>query len=125
MKKLPKIVREAWENRDGFTILTTVDKAGVPNSVYIGAVELYKESKIVIADNYFDKTKANIFNASKGSFLFISKERKAYQLKGTFTYRTEGNIFNFMKSWNPDKHPGHAAAILEIEEIYNGAEKVM
>jgi hypothetical protein len=28
-----------------------------------------------------------------------------------------------MKKWNPQKHPGHAAAALNVEEVYSGAEK--
>ena len=30
-----------------------------------------------------------------------------------------------MEKWNPEKHPGHAAAALKVEEIYKGAEKIL
>jgi len=30
-----------------------------------------------------------------------------------------------MKTWNPEKHPGHAAVALKVEEVYSGVEKLM
>ncbi|MCK5540006.1 MAG: pyridoxamine 5'-phosphate oxidase family protein, partial [Deltaproteobacteria bacterium] len=78
MAKLPKIIDEAWINREERTIFTTVDKDGIPNSVYITCTARYCEDLIVIADNYFDKTRKNIFSGSKGSILFITKDGKAY-----------------------------------------------
>jgi len=30
-----------------------------------------------------------------------------------------------MKQWNPEKHPGHAAAALKVEEAYSGAERLL
>ncbi len=125
MSKLPKIVDEAWINREERTIFTTVDKDGVPNSVYITCTARYGEDLIVIADNYLDKTKKNIFSGSKGSVLFITKDGTAYQAKGTIEYHREGEIFDDMKIWNPKKHPGHAAVALKVEEVYSGAEKVV
>ncbi len=124
MAKLAKIVDEAWINREERVIFTTVDNEGIPNSVYITCVARYGEDLVVIADNYFDKTRKNIFSGSKGSILFITKDGKAYQAKGTIEYHREGEIFDDMKTWNPEKHPGHAAAALKVEEVYSGAEKV-
>ena len=124
MAKLPQIIDEAWINREERIIFTTVNKDGIPNSVYITCVARYSEDLIVIADNYFDKTRKNIFSGSKGLALFITKDGKAYQAKGSIEYHREGEIFDDMKTWNPEKHPGHAAVALKVEEIYSGAEKV-
>ena len=125
MAKLPEIVSEAWINREEKIIFTTVDKDGTPNSVYITCTARYGEDLIVIADNYFDKTKKNIFSGSNGSVLFINNEGKAFQAKGTIEYHREGEIFDDMKTWNPEKHPGHAAVALKVEEVYSGAEKLV
>jgi predicted pyridoxine 5'-phosphate oxidase superfamily flavin-nucleotide-binding protein len=125
MAKLPEIVNEAWLNREDKIIFTTVDKDGIANSVYITCTARYGEDLIVIADNYFDKTKKNILAHSKGSILFITKEGKAYQAKGSIEYHREGEIFDDMKTWNPKKLPGRAAAALKVEEVYSGAEKLM
>ncbi len=124
MKSLSEEVCQAWEKRNGFAIFTTVSKDGTPNSIYVGSVGMFDNNKIVIADNYFCKTQDNIFNGSTGSILFITEDRKAYQIKGTIEYHKEGEIFDFMKSFNPDRHPGHAAAALVPQEVYSGAEKL-
>ena len=125
MAKLPKIVNTAWLNREERIIFTTVDKDNIPNSVYITCTARYGEDLIVIADNYFDKTKKNILSGSKGSVLFITKDGTAYQAKGSIEYHREGKIFDDMKTWNPEKHPGHAAVALKVEEVFSGAEKLM
>ena len=70
------------------------------------------------------QTKKNILSGSSGSVLFITKDGTAYQAKGSFEYHREGKIFEDMKTWNPEKHPGHAAAVLKVEEVYSGAEKI-
>jgi len=124
MNFLPEEICKAWDNRDGAVILATVDENNVPNAIYATCVSLWKDKKIVVADNYFDKTRKNILAKSKGSVLFITKDKKAYQIKGVFAYVTDGELFDFMKSWNPSKHPGHAAAALNPEEIYSGAKKL-
>jgi len=121
---LPDSVREAWEDRDGPMILATVSPEGVPNIIYVGCVGAFGEDRLVVADNYFHKTRKNLLNGGKGSLLFRSKKGKAYQVKGTLEYHKNGDIFDHMKTWNPSKHPGHAAAALRIEEVYSGAEKL-
>ena len=122
--KLSQEVIQAWEDRNGPVIFTTVDAEGNPNAIYATCVGRFDESTLVIADNYFDKTRANIKNGSRGSVLFITKGNKAYQVKGVLEYHTEGALFDFMKSWNPEKHPGHAAAVLRVEEVFSGAKKL-
>ncbi|MBW1804701.1 MAG: pyridoxamine 5'-phosphate oxidase family protein, partial [Deltaproteobacteria bacterium] len=85
----------------------------------------FSEDTIVVANNYFSKTLENILAGSKGSILFITKEGKSYQIKGSIEYHKEGSIFEDMKKWNPKQHPGHAAAALIVEEVYMGAEKLL
>ncbi len=124
MIKLPESVRTAWANREGPAVFTTVAPSGVPNSVYVGSLQIHGDNLIVIADNYFHKTRANIRAGSHGALLFLTTERKSFQLKGNIEYLTSGPLFDAMKQWNPSKHPGVAAAVLHLEEIYNGAERL-
>ena len=124
MASLPTSVREAWEDRDGPAILATVSPEGLPNIIYVGCVGAFGEDRLVVADNYFDKTRKNLLNGGKGSLLFRCKKGKAYQVKRTLEYHKNGEIFDHMKTWNPSKHPGHATAALRIEEVYSGAEKL-
>jgi uncharacterized protein len=125
MAKLPEIVSKAWGNRKDALVLTTVSEEGVANSIYATCVGKYDDETLVVADNFFDKTRKNILSGSKGVLLFITEEGKAYQIKGTMEYLKEGPIFDDMKKWNPEQHPGHAAAALKVEEVYKGAEKLV
>ena len=79
----------------------------------------------MIADNYFNKTRANIVAGGKASILFITNDKKAYQLKGRLTYHTSGPVYDDMKKWNMPQHPGLAAVTMEIEEAYSGAERLI
>jgi predicted pyridoxine 5'-phosphate oxidase superfamily flavin-nucleotide-binding protein len=125
MSVLPEKMRTAWDERKGPIIFTTVDKNEVPNAIYATCVNKFDEETIVIADNYFDKTRKNILAGSKGSILFITNEGKAFQVKGSIECHKEGEVFENMKTWNPKQHPGHAAAVLKVEEVYSGAEKLL
>ena len=125
MSVLPEEVSKAWDSRNGPVVFTTVDKSGELNSIYVTCVSKYDDETILIADNYFDKTRRNIIAGSKASVLFITKEDKAFQVKGTIEYSKEGAIFEDMKKWNPEKHPGHAVAAVKVESIYSGAKKII
>lgn len=125
MAALPEQVIKAWEDREGPVVLTTVDAEGKPNAIYATCTAMFGNDRIVVADNYFAKTQANILAGSKGSLLFITKEKKSYQIKGGIVYHKEGAVFEDMKQWNPTKHPGHAAAAVMVEEVYSGSEKLL
>ncbi len=125
MPALPEDIHNAWENHEGPIVLATVDAEGNPNAIYATCVSQYSEDTLVIADNYFNKTRANILAGCKVSLLFITKEGKSYQIKGRIEYHTEGAIFDDMKRWNPARLPGRAAAALKVEQVFSGAEKLL
>jgi uncharacterized protein len=125
MSRLPDDVSKAWDDKKGPIIFSTVDSNGMPNSIYATCVSKFDEETLVVADNYFDKTQKNILIGSNGSILFITNDDKAYQVKGTIEYHKDGDIFNDMKEWNPEQHPGHAAVALKVEEVYSGAKKLL
>jgi len=124
MTLLPEKVLQAWADRESPSILATVEADGAPNAIYVTCVSMFGEDRVVIADNYFHKTRANILAGSKGALLFRSKDGTQYQIKGSFAYHTEGAIFEDMKEWNLPGKPGNAAAALQIEEIYSGATRL-
>ena len=124
MKEMTEEIIAAWENRIGPAIFTTVDEKGNPNSIYVTCVSRYDNKTIVVADNYFDKTRNNIKAGSRGSVLFITGAKKSYQLKGVIKYLEKGPIFDDMKCWNPKKHPGNAAAALKVDKAYSGSKKI-
>lgn len=119
-----EILKEAWALREGPAVFTTVDKSGVPNSVYVLGFKLLEDGSIAVIDNYFNKTRENIKNGSKGSFLFLARPRKPYQAKGRIEYLTSGPVYEELKSFVDPKYPRLAAAVLRVEELYSGAEKL-
>lgn len=125
MPILPENVRRDWEDRQTPAVLATVGADGVPNVIYVTCINRFGEDRIVIADNYFHKTRANILSGSKGALLFRSKSGTCYQIKGHFEYLHEGPVFDDMKLWNLPGKPGKAAAALVIEEIFTGAERLL
>lgn len=125
MKSIPEKVYKAWDSRQEAIVFSTIDKSGMPNSIYATCTSKFNDSIFVVADNFFHKTRENILAGSKGSILFITKEGTSYQLKGTMRYYTSGQIYDDMKKWNPERLPGNAAAAMEVEEVYSGSEKLM
>ncbi len=124
MAVLPEEAKKAWEQHSGPVVLTTVDKNGTPNAIYATCVGMYDDSTLVVADNYFDKTRKNILSGSKASILFITEDKTSYQVKGIIEFHDNGPVYDDMKRWNPEKHPGHAAAALTVEEVYSGSKKL-
>ena len=125
MTTLPESILEAFSDREGPIVLATVAPEGKPNIIYATCVRMYQTGKIVVADNYFDKTKRNILSGSKVSILFMTKFQKAFQLKGSVEYVTQGPVFDWMKTWNPSEHPGLGATIVSVEEAYSGATALL
>jgi len=125
MNDAKRILRNAWDSHEGPIVLTTADEKGIQNAIYATFVKLLDDGRIVVADNYFNKTRANIKRGSKGSVLFLTKERKSYQAKGSIEYLTDGPIYEDMRQWVDQKHPRIAAAVLSVDELYSGAEKLI
>jgi len=125
MKILPPDAQAAWNSHDGPYALATVDQAGRPNVVFVSGVREFGDDLFIIADNYLHKTRANIQGGSIGALVFMTPERESYQVKGRFTYHTSGPLFDFMKSWNPARHPGRAAVALQVQQVYCGREQLL
>jgi len=110
----------AWDARKGPVVFATADASGRPNAIYVTWVKRFGDA-VLLADNYFDKTKANILAGSRGALVFLTKEGSSYQVKGSIDYQTSGPAFDEMKGWLPDpeRFPGHGAALLEVDEAYS------
>jgi predicted pyridoxine 5'-phosphate oxidase superfamily flavin-nucleotide-binding protein len=125
LKPLPSEVKKAWEKRKGPAVFTTVDQQQCPNAIYAACVSKYDDQRFLIADNFFGKTRDNIFSGSRGSLLFITEDETSFQIKGRIEYHRKGTFYDDMKQWNPGKLPGHAVAVLYIEEVYSGAHRLV
>lgn len=125
MAKIPPVTLAAWQDRDGPIVLTTVGADGVPNAIYATCVGLHDDAAVLVANNYFDKTMTNITGGTRASVLFLTKSGKSYQLKGSVEYHERGPLFEAMKSWNPPQHPGHGVAVLRVDQVFSGAERLL
>jgi hypothetical protein len=125
MAKMPEKASKGWERREGPVVLATVDGKGVPNAIYATCVSQPDAEHLLVADNYFAKTRANIEGGSRGALLFITKDGEAFQVKGSLRRHATGPYFDGMKKWLDLQFPGHAAAVLSIEEVYCGSEKLL
>lgn len=124
MPTLTPEAHDAWEAREKRMVFATVDGAGVPNAIWILCARLVDGDKFVIANNAMHKTLDNIQNGGKASLLYIAPEREAYQVKGTVEHHTDGPVFDDMKRWLNPSYPGRSAVLLNIEEVYYGADRV-
>jgi len=120
-----KTVAQAWDNRQGPAVLATVDAARTPNAIYVGEIRYVPGKGFIVVDNYFCKTRANIKAGTKGAILFLTKERKSFQVKGSLSYYTQGPVFKNMHSWHGPKYPGVAALLLRVDAAYSGADKLL
>jgi hypothetical protein len=124
MKSLPKAVSKAWDEREPLVILSTVSKDGVPNSIFVGVTGRYDDRTFFLANYYFSKTKQNILDDGKASLLFLTNEKKSFQLKRTMELQDSGPVYEAMKKINPAQYPALSVAVLHVEEVFSGAVKL-
>lgn len=105
-------------------VLATATKTGKPNVIVVGAKKIIDDETILISDQYFDKTLANIRENPQVAVTFWERT-EGYQLKGSVTLKTSGPVFEETARWIdetgkkfnvPLKSKG--AVIVKIEEIY-------
>ncbi len=122
MVKMPAEVRETLEKQKPVPI-ATASKKGVPNVVFIGLLKIIDDETLMIADNFFYKTAANLMENPKISILCYSSDtKKSFQIKGNVTLCKEGENFDQMREWVlgiNDKLPAKGCVMVKITEIYN------
>ncbi|MBN1758044.1 MAG: pyridoxamine 5'-phosphate oxidase family protein [Chitinispirillaceae bacterium] len=124
-RQLPREVIDGWAEREGPVVVTTVDTAGIPNSIYASIVHLTDDGRVAVADNYFDKTAANISSGTPAVILFITGAKKAYQIKGSLEYHGSGPLYEEMLLWADPKHPRKGVALMNPDTVYHGSEKLL
>lgn len=105
-------------------VVATADPDGTPNVVPVGAKKIIDDETILISDQFFNKTIANMKANPKIAVSFW-EGREGYQLKGEITIETSGKRFEETAKWIEDlgnragaplKSKG--AIIMKIEAIY-------
>ncbi len=94
----------------------TSSKDGKPNVIAVACLKIV-DDKIIITDNYMNKTKKNLEENNKVA-LVVWKNEEGYQLKGTAEYIIEGKWFDFVKNLKENKDlPAKAVVVVTIEEV--------
>jgi len=76
-------------------VLATADKNGAPNAVPVNAKAALDDETIVISDQFFNKTLANVKENPQVSVSFW-EGMNGYQLKGKARIVTEGPVYETM-----------------------------
>jgi len=120
--KIPQSIQKILKE-DKAVAFGTATSDGNPNINMIGIKKLQDDETIILADNYFNKTLANIEKNSKGTILTKRAEDKLwYQLKGTCTYVNKGPEYEEVKKWVKsikESLPAKGMVVFKVEEIYN------
>jgi len=127
MVKLPEEVKIAID-KAATSCIATADNNAVSNVVYVTYLKYLDDETIVIADNQFHKTRANIDNNPQLSCVVLDSDtRKAYQIKGMVKIFSEGEEYQSAVEWVHINHPHltpKAAVYLQVEEVYCGSERI-
>jgi len=123
MARLPDVVKKAVAKQNTFPV-ATCNQEGIPNVIYIKYLKVIDDETVLIADNYLSKTRDNILSNGKIAFVVLDKEKDSFQIKGTAERLTEGDMFDEVQKWVPDKLPRVAAVIMRVESVYSGAERL-
>jgi hypothetical protein len=105
-------------------VLATATADGEPNAVPVGAKKIIDDETVLISDQFFNKTIANLKSNARAAVSFW-EGREGYQLKGRVTIETSGKRFEETARWIEEKGnqvgfplKSKGAVILKIEEIY-------
>jgi len=108
-------------------VLSTSTDDGNPNAVPVGAKKIIDSETILISDQFFNKTLANMKTNPRVAVTFW-EGHEGYQLKGTVTIETTGQRYEETARWIEEKSTkagfplkSKGAVIMKIEEIYGVA----
>lgn len=108
-------------------VLSTATPDGIPNAVPVGSKKILDDETILISDQYFNKTLANMQANPKVAVTYW-EGTEGYQLKGTVTIETTGRRFEETARWIEERskasgvpRKSKGAMIIAIEEIYGVA----
>lgn len=122
MVALTEEVKKAFSTLKAFPIATS-SKAGIPNVVPIGFVELVDDETIWIADNFMKKTLANVLeNPHLSVFIWGPETNGCFQIKGDVEIKTSGPEFEKMQFTVKSKMaqaPAKGLLIVKIREVFS------
>ena len=124
MVKIPDDA-EAIFKKQATLSLATANKKGIPNSSYV-RFWWFQEGKVVLINNFMNKARKNMEETGWASVSAYDMDiHKAYQIKGTVEFKTEGPEVQRGKAMAQKvfeergmRLPAKEAIILTPKEIY-------
>ncbi len=102
--------------------ISTTSKKGIPNVVPIGFARPIDDDKILIADNYMNKSRKNLEENPWISLVTKDSTKCMYQFKGKVEIFETGTYFDTVTEWGQNamtKLTPKAAILMTVTEIYS------
>lgn len=117
--KLTEIQKQIIESN--VVNLATSTKDGKPNLIMVAYVKVTDDARILITDNYFNKTAKILLENDKVSIsVWDEKKGKGWQMKGKAEYDQGGKYHRMVRAMVENEGlPAKGAVIIEINEIFN------
>ena len=99
----------------------TASKDSTPNVVPIGAFKVIDDGTLLISDQFFSKTLANLKETKKAALSWWG-DKGGFQIKGTVTLHTDDEIFRQDVAWIKELRPNlkpKTAVVLKITDVYH------
>jgi hypothetical protein len=118
-----KLTEEIKESLAGTKIvfLATSAKDHTPNVVPIGAFKILDDGTMLISDQFFNKTLANMKENPKVALSWWG-EKAGFQIKGTVTLHTSDEIFKQDVAWIHELKPTlkpKTAMVMKITDVFS------
>lgn len=114
---------EVKESLSGTKIVffATSSKKGIPNAVPVGAFKLLDDATLLISDQFFNKTLANMKENPNAAVTWWG-DKGGFQVKGTVTIHTDDKVFSddvaWMKELRPQLKP-KSAVVLKVTDVFS------
>jgi len=124
MKKIKINKKQKKLIEKGVLALATLGPKNRPNVVAVACCKVVEEDKILITDNFMNKTRNNLLRNNKVAIAVWSNDwEEGYQFKGKAKYLTSGKWKKMVDEDSDNKDLAHKAAVLvTIDEIWDLAE---
>lgn len=104
------------------TPVATASKDGCPNVVPMTFVKALDDSRLLVADNYMDKSAANLEeNPQVAICVWDTETKQAYQVKGEAEVLRSGPVFDEVAAWVSGLQPHlttKAAVVVTVTHAY-------
>ena len=107
---------------ENLVFVATANSNGTPNVVPIGFCKTISDDTLLIADNFMNKTFANLKENPQLSLIIEDVKNHPFQLKGTVKIDEEGEYFKEVTDWVAqvkDELAPKSAIIFKVTEIYS------